>query len=87
MTLDIIRRHIKCKKKDIIVRLYKSLVSPKLEYCAQAWCPYLRKDIEAIERVQHRATKMISECKGLSYENRLTRTGLISLEKDEKGEI
>ena len=58
-TLGIIKRHIASKRKDIIVKLYKTLVRPKLEYCVQAWCPYLRKDIENIERVQHRATKLI----------------------------
>src|SRR5215470_3106059 len=79
--LGIIRRHITCKKKDIIVRLYKSLVRPKLEYCVQVWRPYLQKDIQNIERVQHRATKMIRECKRLSYEDRLHITGLTTLEK------
>ena len=43
-TLGIIKRHIKSRKKNIIVKLYKSLVRPKLEYCVQVWCPYLRKD-------------------------------------------
>ena len=80
-TLGVIRRHIKSRKKDIIVKLYKALVRPKLEYCVQVWCPYLRKDIDNIERVQHRATKLISECRGLSYNNRLSRVGLITLEK------
>ena len=80
-TLGIIRRHIKSRKKNIILKLYKTLVRPKLEYCVQAWCPYLKKDIEIIERVQHRATKLISECAGLTYNNRLDRTNLITLEK------
>jgi hypothetical protein len=80
-TLGIIRRHIKSRKKNIIVKLYKTLVRPKLEYCVQAWCPYLKKDIDNIERVQHRATKLIGEYAGLSYNNRLDRVGLITLEK------
>lgn len=80
-TLGIIRRHIQSRKKDIILRLYKTLVRPKLEYCAQAWSPYLRKDIEILERVQHRATKMIAECRSLNYMDRLNRVGLVTLEK------
>ena len=79
--LGIIRRHITCKKKDIIVRLYKSLLRPKLEYCVQVWRPYLQKDIQNMERVQHRATKMIRECRMLNYEDRLCITGLTTLEK------
>ena len=80
-TLGIIRRHISSRRKDIIVKLYKSLVRPKLEYCVQVWCPYLKKDIDNIERVQHRATKLIGEFAGLDYETRLQRAGLITLEK------
>ncbi len=80
-TLGIIKRHVKCRKKNVILQLHKSLVRPKLEYCVQAWCPYLRRDIDNIERVQHRATKLIGECAGLNYEDRLHRTGLITLEK------
>ena len=53
-TLGIIRRHIKSRKKNIIIKLYKTLVRLKLEYCVQAWCPYLKRDIENIEQVQHR---------------------------------
>jgi hypothetical protein len=37
--------------KDVVLKLYKSLVRPHLEYCVQAWRPYLKKDIELIERV------------------------------------
>ncbi len=80
-TLGIIRRHIKSRKKNIIVKLYKSLVRPKLEFCVQAWCPYLRRDIDNIERVQHRATKLIGECAGLNYNDRLHRASLIILDK------
>jgi hypothetical protein len=79
--LGLIRRTIKNKSKRIITQLYKTLVRPKLEYCVQAWRPHLQKDICAIERVQHRATKMIKEIKALTYEERLAATGLITLEE------
>ena len=80
-TLGLIKRTIKSRSKDIIVKLYKALVRPKLEYCVQAWRPFLRKDIDNMERVQRRATRMITECKGQSYECRLKTLGLISLEE------
>ena len=63
------------------MKLYKALVRPKLEYCVQAWRPYLKKNIDNIEKVQHRATKMIKECKHLNYEDRLIQTGLITLDE------
>ena len=62
-----------------MVKLYKSLVRPKLEYCIQAWRPYLKKDIDKLEKVQARATKLITDCKNLDYENRLKYTGLTTL--------
>lgn len=79
-TLGLIKRTIKSRGKNVLVRLYKALVRPKLEYCVQSWRPFLRKDIDSLERVQRRATKMITECKGQSYESRLKTLGLISLE-------
>lgn len=80
-TLGLIRRTIKCKSRNIITKLYKTLVRPKLEYCVQAWRPYLKKHIDNIEKVQHRATKMIEECRFLNYEDRLGQTGLTTLEE------
>ena len=79
--LGMIKRNIKFKSKKVIVKLYKSLVRPRLEYCIQAWSPYLRKDIDMIERVQRRATRLIEGFSDMSYEDRLEQTGLISLEK------
>jgi len=77
--IGMIKRTIKCRRKDIMVRLYKALVRPKLEYCVQAWCPYLKKDIDKLEKVQARATRLVNGCKNLTYENRLNYTGLTTL--------
>ena len=56
------------------------MVRPHLEYCIQAWKPYRRKDIDTLERIQRRATKMIPELRGFSYEERLKEYGLTTLE-------
>jgi hypothetical protein len=79
--LGMIKRNINFKSKNVMVRLYKALVRPRLEFCVQAWSPYLRKDIDMLERVQRRATKLIEGYKDFEYEERLERTGLITLEK------
>jgi ribonucleases P/MRP protein subunit RPP40 len=79
--LGMIKRTIKNKTKNNILRLYKTLVRPRLEYCVQVWSPYYIKDIILVEKVQRRALKMIKGFKELSYEERLGRCKLDSLEK------
>jgi hypothetical protein len=79
--LGIIKRTVISRDKDIILRFYKSLVRPHLEYCVQAWCPHFRKDIDVLKKMQRRATKMTRGFKGLSYEERLSECGITTLEK------
>ena len=52
----------------------------KLEYCIQAWSPYLRKDVDMLEKIQRRATKLIPGLRDLTYEERLKECGLTTLE-------
>ena len=52
-----------------------------MEYCIQASGPQYRKDMELLERVQTRATRMIRGLEQLSYEERLRELGLFSLGK------
>ena len=78
--LGLIRRNIAYRDKRLIIPLYISLVRPHLEYCIQAWRPHMRKYIDKLERVQRRATKLISEISQLSYEERLQQCRLTTLE-------
>ena len=41
--------------------LYRTYIRPYtyLEYCAPSWRLYLAKDIDTLEREQHRATKLV----------------------------
>ena len=78
--LGMIRRNITYKEKSLIVPLYKAIVRPHLEYCIQAWNPHLRKDIDMLEKIQRRATKLIPGLRDLRYEERLKECGLTTLE-------
>ena len=78
--LGMIKRNFSFLKQDIVVRLYKQLVRPHLEYAVQAWNPYFSKDKDVLEKVQRRATRLISSLKGVPYDSSLRLLNLTSLE-------
>ena len=78
--IGMIRINITYKENSLIVPLYKAIVRPHLEYCIQAWNPRLRRDIDMLEKIQRRATKLIPGLRDLRYEERLKKCGLTTLE-------
>ncbi|GAB0202185.1 hypothetical protein GRJ2_002684100 [Grus japonensis] len=70
-------RFVGCVKSSVTSRLREVI----LEYYVQLWGPQYKKDMEQLERVQGRATKLIRGLEHLSYGDRLRELGLFSLEK------
>src|SRR5437867_13304741 len=70
----------RCRRHVLI--LYKTLVRPVLDYCRPipVWRPYTKKDMLKLEKVQKRFTKMIEGYKTRSYEQRIEKLGITTLE-------
>jgi len=71
MMWGIIKRNFAYISRNCFVTLYKSLVrSHHLEYANSVWYPKRKIDVDKLERVQKRATKLIPELAKKPYDIR-----------------
>ena len=78
-SLATVKRTFKFVSKESLNILYKAYIRPHIKFCVQAWNPYYAKDIDLLEKIQHRATKLVPELCNLPYEERLKQLNLHSL--------
>jgi ribonucleases P/MRP protein subunit RPP40 len=77
--VGLIRRNFGEAGASSLLTIYKAMVRPHLEYAQAVWSPYKVKLVEALEKVQKRATKLIPGLNKLDYEERLRRLKLPTL--------
>jgi hypothetical protein len=77
--LGLIKRNFKYLSEKCLVTLYKTMVRSHLEYAQGVWSPHLVGQIKNVEKVQMRATKLITRIKDLPYTERLKTLNLPTL--------
>ena len=77
--VGVIRRSFDYMDEQMFKTLYKSMVSPHLEYANTIRSLFLKRDIEKLEKMQRRATKIVPALKDLSYPTRLLLLDLPTL--------
>ena len=77
--LGIIARVFKQRDLKTIVPLYKSFVRPFLEFNSVIWSPYLKVQVQKLERIQEKMCNLMISNRRLSYEEKLKKCKLHSL--------
>ena len=77
--VGLIRRSFSYLDPRSFKKLFCAFVRPHLEYAQSVWAPHLQKHIDAIEKVQIRATKLVDGIGHLDYEERLKKCDLTTL--------
>jgi len=63
-----------------MLRLYKTLVRPHIEYYTVAWSVHYMKGKQLLEEIRRRFIKMLPAYKDLKYEDAIEKLNLVTLQ-------
>ena len=78
--LGLISKCFRYLDSTMMLSLYKTIVRPIVEYSNVIWGPHFALDQQSIEKIQRRATKLISTLHHVPYTDRLALLRLPSLQ-------
>ncbi|XP_076059106.1 uncharacterized protein LOC143035878 [Oratosquilla oratoria] len=77
-----------CLDEVMVKKILVTLIRPRLEYSVTLWTPSTKKNIKKLERIQRATTKMAPTLSKLTYEQRLSKLELPTLEqRRERGDL
>jgi len=83
-----LRNSFRTRNAGIWKKLYSTYVRPLLEFAVPAWSPSLSKDIKALEKIQHRATKIPHSLSKMQYADRCLNMNLpILADRRDRGDL
>ena len=68
--INTIKRTFTSRNPKFLENLYKSCVRPHLEYCVQVWNPGYAGDINLIEKVQNRYSRLLPQSRIMNHNER-----------------
>lgn len=77
--LGAIKHTFKYMDANTLLLLYKSLIRPHLEYASTVWTAITKRDQDALEKVQRRATRLVPKLANMGYNQRLRELKLPTL--------
>ena len=78
--IGLIRRKFTYMDKNLFLTLYKSLIRSQLDYGNLIYFPTTKKCKQLVENAQRRATRLVPELRGMTYEERLRELNLSTLD-------
>ena len=74
--VELVRRSFSYLDTRSLKKLFCTFVRPHLEYGQSVWAPHLQRQIDTIENVQIRATKLVDGLGKMDYEEKLKKCDL-----------